>query len=133
MSEGKTSHKLGRDTMKAATNTTTGYRIERHLAGGELPLNKVVKLYGTVSNFLAGKDVIITGYYTNTQGYVLYVETPSSTTGAQTVQAYGKTGIATYVDQADADQDYAAKVAEYKAAFNAQDWDACKALKALNG
>lgn len=117
--------------MKAATNTTTGYRIER--LGENLPLNKVVKLYGTVSNGLAGKDVKITGHYTNAQGIILYVETPSSTTGAQTVQAYGKTGIATYADQADADQDFAAKAAEYKAAFDAQDWAACRELKNANG
>jgi len=119
--------------MKAATNTTTGYRIERLLAQGELPMRKVVKLYGTVSGNLAGKDVIITGYYSNVQGYILLVETPSSTTGAQAVQAYGKTGIATYADQADADQDYAAKVAEYKAAFDAKDWDTCRGLKETNG
>lgn len=119
---------------KAANNTSTGYRIERLLAQGGLPLNKVVKLYGTVSKDMAGKDCIITGYYRNPQGYVLYVMTPSNTVGqAQVVQAYGNTGIATYTDQADADQDYAAKVAEYKAAFDAKDWDTCRALRATNG
>lgn len=119
--------------MKAANNTSTGYRIERLLAQGELPMNKVVKLYGMVGSGLGGKDVIIKGYYKNVQGYVLTVESPSNTAGPQTVQAYDKTGIATYLDQADADQDYAGKVAEYRAAFAAGDWDTCHELKALHG
>jgi hypothetical protein len=117
--------------MKAATNTTTGYRIERLLSQGELPLRKVVKLYGVVSVGLAGKDVIITGYYSNSQGYVLTVDTASRS--AMTVQAYGKTGIAVYDDQADADQDFSARQAEYKAAFAAGDWATCKTLIELNG
>lgn len=117
--------------MKVATNTSTGYRIERLLSQGGIPLNTVVKLYGTVSCFLSGKDVVIKGYYSNVQGYILTVDT--ATRNGMAVQVYGKTGIATYIDQEDADQDFSAKQAEYRAAFTSQDWAACKSLTEMNG
>lgn len=106
--------------------------ISDYISKEGVPTGKVVLFRGLIGSGMANRVGIITGYYSNAQGYGLTISTPADR--SKYAQAYGETIISEYVDQEAATAAFTARkeelTKEFQAASRTADWSHYKELVA---